>query len=154
MSDASRTRSPHAKLEEFVDCFLGTDHKKELESFTLPHLTRPTREEAPDEALRYLAIVLLYALDERAKDISLIRKQPDVMLCRMAGDKFYDLPAPKEEIASCLFGEIEEMAGLDETKRTGKLVVGIKNDSIQLNITSTLTDLEEEKIVIGLPRLD
>jgi len=153
MSDTSRTRSPHAKLEEFVDCFLETDHKKELESFSLPHLTRPTREEVPDEALRYLAIVLLYALDERAKDISFIRKQPDVMLCRMSGDKFYDVPAPKEEIVSCLFEELEEMAGMDGTKRNGKLIVGLKNDAIELNISSTLTDEGEEKMMIAMPRL-
>jgi hypothetical protein len=153
MSDTQRTRSPHAKLEEFIDCFLNTNHKEELESFTLPHLARPTREEAPDEALRYLALVLLYGLNQRVKDISFVRKQPGRMITRMSGDKFYDVPAPKEEVAEHLFEEIEEMAGIDGTKRNGKLVVGIKNDQVNLKISSLMTDADEEKILIQLPKV-
>jgi hypothetical protein len=148
-----RTRSPHVKLQEFVDCFLDTDHKKELEIFSDPKLTGPTREEVPDEALRYLALVLLYAIDEKIKDISLIRKQPDSSVCRMAGEKFYEVPTPKEEVMATLFEEIEEMAGMDETKRTGKLILGLKDDQIALKLSSTLTDAGEEKIILQLPQL-
>lgn len=153
MSATERTRSPHVKLQEFVDCFLDTDHKKELETFSDPKLTKSIREEVPDEALRYLALTLLFAIDEKAKDISFVRKQPDVTLCRMAGEKFLDVPVPKEEVVTALFEEIEEMAGMDETKRTGKLVVGLKDGEIDLNISSTVTEAGEEKILIQLPQL-
>lgn len=153
MSKIDRTRSPHVKLQEFIDCFLQTDHKKELENFSEPRLTRSTREKVPDEALRYLALLLLYGLNERVKDISVIRKEPDEATCRMSGERFYDIPGPSEEVISCLFDEIEEMAGMDETKRVGKLVLGLKNEEIDLNISSTLTDSGEEKIMIQLPQL-
>lgn len=153
MSKIERTRSPHVKLQEFIDCFLQTDHKKELENFSEPRLMRSTRGKVPDEALRFLALLLLYGLNERVKDISIIRKEPDEAVCRMAGEKFYDIPGPSEEVISCLFDEIEEMAGMDGTKRVGKLVLGLKNDEIDLNISSTLTDLSEEKIMIQLPQL-
>lgn len=151
MDNPERTRSPHVKLQEFVECFVGVDHRKELESFSIPSLTRSMRELVADEALRYLAIVLLYAIDEKGKDISFVRKAPDEAVCRMTGEKFYDIPAPKEEIVASLFSEIEEMAGMDETKRTGKLILGIGNDSIELSISSTVTDAAEEKILIQLP---
>ena len=153
MTGTERTRSPHVKLQEFIDCFLGTDHKLELENFSLPRLTGPIREEVADEALRYLAVLLLYGLSERAGDISIVRKAPDGAVCRMSGDKFYDVPAPKEEVISSLFDEIEEMAGMAATKRVGTLIVGLKNDEIKLNISSTITDAGEEKIMIQLPRL-
>ncbi len=153
MSKIERTRSPHVKLQEFIDCFLQTDHKKELENFSEPRLTRSTREKVPDEALRYLALLLLYGLNERVKDISIIRKEPDKAICRMSGERFYEIPGPSEEVISCLFDEIEEMAGMDETKRVGKLVLGLKNDKIDLNISSTLTDSGEEKIMLQLPQL-
>jgi len=153
MTNTERTRSPHMKLQEFVECFLGTDHKKELETFSSPRLTGPIREEVADEALRYLAVLLLYGIDERAGDISIIRKRPDAAVCRMSGDRFYDVPAPREEIVVSLFDELEEMAGMGETKRVGKLIVGIGNDEIELNISSTVTDEGEEKIMIQLPRL-
>ena len=120
MSDIKKTRSPHVKLQEFLDCFLDTDHEKELESFSSPHMTKPTQEKVPDEALRYLATLLLYGLNERVKDISLVRKEPDAGICRTSGEKFYSIPAPKEEILASLFDEIEEMSGMDETKRTGR----------------------------------
>jgi hypothetical protein len=151
MSDMNRTRSPHVKLQEFVDCFLGSDHEKELEHFSSPHLTGPTQEKVGEEALRYLATLLLYGLNERVKDISLVRKEPDAAVCRMSGEKFYSIPTPKEEIVVSLFNEIEEMSGMDATKRTGKLILGLKNDEIELNIQSTVTDKGEEKIIIHLP---
>jgi len=153
MTSTDRTRSPHVKLQEFVECFLGTDHKKELEAFSEPHMKGPVRENIPDEALRYLALVLLYGLDERAKDISFVRKAPDAAVCRMTGDKFYDIPAPREEVVVALFDQIEEMAGMDSTKRNGTLIVGLKNDEIDLRIASTVTDSGEEKILVQLPRI-
>jgi hypothetical protein len=136
-----------------MDCFVGADHKKELESFKTPSLTGSMREQVADEALRYLAIVILYAIDEKGKDISFIRKAPDAALCRMSGDKFYEIPAPKEEVVASLFSEIEEMAGMDETKRTGTLVLGLGNDQIELKVSSTVTEAREEKIMLQLPSL-
>lgn len=151
MDNPERTRSPHVKLQEFIDCFMDVDHRKELESFSTPSLTRSMREAPAEEALRYLAIVLLYAIDEKAKNVSFVRKAPDAALCRMAGEKFYHIPAPKEEIVVSLFSGIEEMAGMDETRRTGKLVLGIGNDSIELAVSSTVTDAGEEKVLVHLP---
>ncbi|UCD57038.1 MAG: hypothetical protein JSV16_14680 [Candidatus Hydrogenedentota bacterium] len=151
MSSMERTRSPHVKLQEFIDCFLESDYKKELEEFSSPHLMRPTRENVPDEALRYLAVVLLYAIAESAKDISIVRKKPGEAVCRMTGKKFYDIPTPKEEVMVALFEEIEEMASMDRTKRSGKLIIGLKSDEIDLNISSMVTDLGEDKILIQLP---
>jgi hypothetical protein len=71
----------------------------------------------------------------------------------MTGEKFYDIPAPREEVVTSLFDAIEEMAGMDETKRVGKLIVGLKNDEICLSISSTLTDAGGEKIMIQIPAL-
>lgn len=153
MDNTERTRSPHVKLDEFLDCFLQSDYKKELENFSEPHLTGSIREEMPDEALRYLALVLLYAIEERVKDISFIRKAPDAALCRMAGKEFYEIRMPKEELVTALFEEIEDMTGMDETKRKGRLVLGLKSDQIDLEITSTVSDAGEEKMVIHLPPL-
>jgi hypothetical protein len=71
----------------------------------------------------------------------------------MAGDKLYDIPAPKEEVIVSLFDEIEEMAGMSPTKTEGKLILGLKDGEIELNISSSLTDESEEKILIRLPGL-
>ena len=153
MNNTTRTRSSHVKLQEFLECFLNTDHKKELETFSSPRLAGPTREEVADEALRYFAVLLLYGLSERVKDISIVRKEPDAAACRMTGEKFYDIPAPREEVVTSLFDAIEEMAGMDETKRVGKLIIGLNNDEIDLSISSTLADAGGEKIMIQLPAL-
>lgn len=153
MGETERTRSSHVKLQEFIDCFLEADHKKELEGFASPTLTGSIREAVPDEALRYLANVLLFGIDEKGTDISFIRKTPDASLCRMSGEKFHDIPVPKEEVVISLFDAIREMANLDNTKRTGKLILGLRNDQIELDISSTTTDAGEDKIMILLPRL-
>jgi type II secretory ATPase GspE/PulE/Tfp pilus assembly ATPase PilB-like protein len=151
MDSTQRTRSPHVKLQEFLDCYLQSDFKEELEHFSEPHLTGSIREEIPDEALRYFALVLLYAIEERVQDISFVRKAPDSAVCRMIGDNFYEVPAPREEIISALFEEIEEMTGMDTTRRKGKLILGLKDSEIDLEILSTISNEKEEKILIHLP---
>ncbi len=153
MTDIARTRSPHMKLQEFMDCFLDTDFKSRLESFSTPKLTGPTREEIPDEALRYLAIVLLYGLSERVENISFVRGEPDSAVCRMAGENLYDIPAPREEIMTSLFEQVEEMAGLEGSKRDGRLIIGLKNDEIDLRISSAVADGGGEKLIITLPAI-
>jgi hypothetical protein len=153
MTDIARTRSPHVKLQEFMDCYLGTDLKDRLESFSSPKLTGPTREEIPDEALRYLAIALLYGLSERVENISFVRGAPDLAVCRMVGEDLYDIPAPREEIITSLFEQVEEMAGLEGSKRDGRLIIGLKNDEIDLRISSAVADSGGEKLIITLPAI-
>lgn len=153
MVQTDNIRSAHMKLQEFINCFLGTDHKKELENFSTPRLTGPTREEVADEALRFFAITLLYGIDEKVGDISFVRRTPDGGVCRMSGEKFYEFPLPKEEIVTCLFEEIEEMTGMDSTKHTGQIILGLQNDEFALRVSSGATDAGEQKMLIQLPQL-
>lgn len=153
MDSTQRTRSPHVKLQEFMDCYLETDYEKELENFSQPKVMGSIREEAPDEALRYLALVLLYALEERAEDISFIRKSAYQWLCAMTGERSYEVPPAEAEVMSAMLEEIKEMVGIDETKRKGELIVGLKNDQLDLTITSSVSHSGEENIVIHLPPL-
>jgi len=153
MDSTQRTRSPHVKLQEFLECHLQSDFRQELEHFSEPHLTGSIREEVPDEALRYFALVLLYAIEERVQEVSFVRKAPDAAVCRMVGDQYYDVPAPKEEIMAALFEEIEDMTGMSGTKRKGRLILGLQDSEIDLEITSSVTDEGEEKLLIHLPPL-
>jgi hypothetical protein len=52
-----------------------------------------------------------------------------------------------------MFEEIKQMSGIDEKRKKGKLVVGLKNDQINLAITSSSVNSGGEKIVIHLPSL-
>ncbi|GAB4336164.1 MAG: hypothetical protein Kow0099_08990 [Candidatus Abyssubacteria bacterium] len=149
-----RLRSPHVKLQEFLDCFLETDYRKELKRFDRPESLGAVREEdTADEALRYLALVLLYAIDEKAKDIVLATHQPHGSVVKMSGDRFYELPLVERKVLTTLFDEIEEMTGMNEDKRTGKLVVGLRDSEIDLNVTSKAEDSGERKILIQLPQI-
>jgi hypothetical protein len=153
MDNSQRTRSPHLKLEEFLDCYLESDYKNELDHFSEPQLTGSIREDVPDEALRYLALVLLYAIEERVQHVSLIHKGPNISICGMIGESYYEVPTPSEEIMTALFRELKEMTGMDENRQRGKLAIGLRNDQIELKISSTRTDAGEEKVVIYLPPL-
>ncbi len=153
MDSTQRTRSPHVKLQEFMDCYLETEYDKELKNFSQPKVMGSIREEAPDEALRYFALVLLYAMEERVEDISFTRKSAYRWLCSMTGEKTYEVPPAEAEVMSAMFEEIKEMVGIDETKRKGKLILGLKNDQLDLTITSSATPSGEESIVVHLPPL-
>ncbi len=153
MDSTQRTRSPHVKLQEFMDCYLETDYGKQLENFSQPKAVGSIREEAPDEALRYLGLMLLYALEERVEDISFTRRSAHQWVCEMRGEQFYVVPSAEAGVMSALFEEVKEMTGIDETKRKSQLMVGLKDSLLDLTITSSVTPSGEESIVIHLPPL-
>ncbi len=147
-----RLRSPHVKLQEFMDCFLETDYEKELERFSDPGSVGAMREETADEALRYFALVLLHAINEKAKDIILATHGHESIV-KIAGDRFYELPVIEKDVLSALFDEIEEMTGMSEGKRTGRLVVGLRDSELDLNVTSKVEKSGERKVLIQLPQV-
>ena len=65
-------RNYHQRLQEFCDCFMETDFKKELEAASKGVSGDPSGD--PDElGLKFLGITLLYGANEEAKRISLQR---------------------------------------------------------------------------------
>ena len=86
-------RNYHQRLQEFCDCFMETDFKKELEAASKGVSGDPSGD--PDElALKFLGLVILYGANEDAKKITLQRSREGKSLFSVEARGNYQLPPP------------------------------------------------------------
>lgn len=87
-------RNYHQRLQEFCDCFMETDYRKDLEAASKGVSGDPGDD--PDElALKFLGLTLLYGVNEDAKKISLHRSREGKILFSVEARGNYQLPPPQ-----------------------------------------------------------
>jgi hypothetical protein len=125
------TESPHLRLQQQIDCQMEVMPRTALEQWERSGWKEEVGTD-PDEApLKYLALVLLDAIEERAVRLSIEKDQGVTVY----GDKTYALPkAPSFVIARGL-EILREITGLEQAPSgQGILSLGIRNDSLELII--------------------
>src|SRR5512139_3152177 len=91
-------RNYHLRLQEFCDCFMETDPKKELEKASKGVSGDPGGD--PDElALKFLGLGIFYGVSEKAQKISLDRSKDGKVLFSVDARGKYQLPPPSAELA-------------------------------------------------------
>ncbi len=122
--------SPHARLQQQIDCQLEVKPRPVLETWEKAGWKEEPGTDGDEAPLKYLALVLLDAIEERATRISIDRDKGAVVYA----DQTYTLPkAPPEYIARGL-EILREIVGLEESKGEGALSLGIRNDSLEVII--------------------
>jgi hypothetical protein len=122
--------SPHLRLQQQIDCQLEIKPRNALEKWEKSGWTEEPGTDADEAPLKYMALVLLEAIEERAVRLS-VDKDKGVTVF---GDSTYTLPkAPGHFIARGL--EImREISGLEGPAGRGVLSLGIRNDSVEVII--------------------
>jgi hypothetical protein len=125
-----QTESPHSRLQRQVNCHIGVKPQDALvswESFGWNEEPGTDGDEAP---LKYLALVLLEAIESRSVRLSIDRDRGVTIF----GDSTYMLPkAPAMYIARGL-EILREVAGMNTSDARGKISLGVRNDSMDLII--------------------
>ncbi|MFH0826008.1 MAG: hypothetical protein V2B18_24905 [Pseudomonadota bacterium] len=122
--------SPHLRLQQQIDCNLEVHAGSALETWQQDHWKEEPFTDADEAPLKYIALVLLDAIEHKAVRLS-VEKDEGVTVF---ADEPYPLPkAPPEYIARCL-EIIREIAGMERGVAEGTLSLGIRNDSLELII--------------------
>jgi hypothetical protein len=122
--------SPHKRLQEHIDCQLEVTPQAVLEQWKRAGWNEESGTDGDEAPLKLMALYVLEAIKERAVRVTVDKDKGATIY----GDKTYSLEgAPSHFIARGL--EImREIAGMDVPGSTGKIVLGIKNDSLELII--------------------
>ena len=122
------TESPHLRLQQQIDCQLEITPRPALETWEKTGWKEEPGTDADEAPLRYMALVLLDAIEERAVRLSIDKDQGVTVFA----DKTYTLPkAPTHVIARGL-EILREITDLEKPVGQGKLALGIRNDSLEL----------------------
>jgi len=122
------TESPHVRLQQQIDCQMEVIPRSALKAWEEKDWNEEPGTDGDEAPLKYLALVLLDAIEERAVRLAVDKDQGVTVY----GDSEYTLPkAPSHFIARGL-EILREITGLEGPSGQGALSVGIRNNSLEL----------------------
>jgi hypothetical protein len=122
--------NPHLRLQQQIDCQLEVTPRTVLESWEKTGWKQEPGTDLDEAPLKYMALVLLDAIEERAVRFS-VDKDAGVTV---HGNATYTLPKAPTHIIARGLEIIREISGLEGGKGKGTLSLGIRNDSLEVII--------------------
>lgn len=136
----------HQRLQEYCDCYAEADVEFELGHMSRPD-TIPVEGDMTELALRYLALALLTAIEGRAEVLVIAR-----WASRLIGREQCLLATPSDGIVTRAIEIVKQIAGVDRQLPCRRLVLGLRNDHLVLDVEHRVAGREEE-ILFALPDL-
>lgn len=122
--------SSHARLQRQIDCQLETKPQEALTAWEMSGWREEPGTDGDEAPIKYLALVLLEAIESRSVRLSIDRDRGVTIL----GDSTYVLPkAPPMYIARGL-EILREIAGMERGDSQARISLGVRNDSLDLII--------------------
>ncbi|MGW8194940.1 MAG: hypothetical protein ACWGOX_11820 [Desulforhopalus sp.] len=139
MKDSS---SLHQKVQNLCDCFSANDPLKEMSEIQ--------KESDLDEAAqKWLALAVLHGINSDADTISISTTQSgDAKVTAVYRNA--ELPSPGGKIAEKVISTVRDITHIEDISGESPLAFGIRNNSMDLKITST-HEGGREKITITFP---
>lgn len=135
--------SLHKKVQELADCYATNDPLKEMSEL-------PADAEKGDAALKWLALAALHAVTAGAKKIEL-RKSPGGAVTVTAKYSKSTLPSPGEEIGPQIIEAVRGITHLEGDKGKGLVALGIRNDSLEVEVELERKADGEETLELKFP---
>ena len=135
-------RNLHLKVQELCDCYATNDPLKEMSVV----INDGDKDEA---AVKWLALAALHGVNSNAKEVSITRFT-DGEVRVTAKYRESELPSPGSDVGSKILQTVREITHIEGHKGKTPLALGIRNDSIELQVE--LKEKEgREKVTIKFP---
>jgi hypothetical protein len=144
-------RNYHQRLQEFCDCYLETDPKKELEKASKGISGDPGRD-MDELALKFLGPGIFYGASEKVKKISLQRSIDGKVLFTVDSRGQYQLPPPTTQLADRIISIARAITHIDEDQGREPVSFGLRNDRLELTFQFDRKK-EGESLSILFPKL-
>ncbi len=144
-------RNYHLRLQEFCDCYMETDPKKELEKAAKGFSGDPGGD--PDElALKFLGLEIFYGASEKARTISIQRIKDGKVSFTVDAKGKYQLPPPTSQLADRIISIARAITHIDGDQGRLPVSMGLRND--RMDITFQFDRKEGgETFTISFPEL-
>lgn len=122
--------NPHLRLQQQIDCQLEVTPLLALQTWEKSGWKEEPGTDTDEAPLKYMALVLLDAIEDRAKRMSIDRENGVTVF----SETVRSLPKAPSHIIARGLEIIREITGLEGAKGTGVLSLGIRGDSLELTI--------------------
>ncbi len=137
--------SPHLRLQQQIDCQLEVTPRPTLEAWEKAGWKDAPGTDVDESPLKYMALVLLDAIEERAPRLSIDRDEGVTVF----SESTYSLPKAPPHIIARGLEILREITGLEGPVGQGRLALGIRSDSLELIIQK-----DAGKHIINIPGID
>ena len=135
-------RNLHLKVQELCDCYATNDPLKEMSAVK----NDADKEEA---AVKWLALAALHGVNSNAKEVTISRSS-DGGVQVTAKYRESELPSPGSDVGAKIMEAVREITHIEDKKGKTQLALGIRNDSIELQVK--IKEKEgREKVTIEFP---
>jgi hypothetical protein len=141
-SKMKEKRNLHLKVQEMCDCYATGDPLKEMSIVK-------NEEDKDDAAVKWLALAALHGINNNAEEITITRSSEGNVRV-VAEYRESELPSPGSEVGGKIVDALREITHIEEDKGKIPLSLGIRNDSVNLQIKFKAKN-GKEKITIKFP---
>ena len=124
-------RNYHLRLQEFCDCYMETDPKRELEKAAKGVSGDPAGD-LDEHALKFLGLSIFYGVSEKAKSISFQRSKDGKVLFSVDAKGKYQLPPPRIPLVDRIISIGRSITHIDEDQGQLPVALGLRNDRIDV----------------------
>lgn len=144
-------RNLHKRLQEMCDCYLESHYENELKIISEKGVAGDVTGDVAEVALKYLALALLYTLEERCSRL-FIGMAEGAVVSYIQNDQRTTLPSPPRDVAREIIDIVREITHLEEEDATEPLSLGIRESRINLHVV-VHKEAGEEHIVLRFPAI-
>ena len=119
-------RNVHLKVQELCDCYATNDPLKEMS-------TVKNEVDKDEAALKWLALTALHGVNGNAEKITITRSR-DGEISVTAKYRESELPSPGLDVGAKIIETVREVTHIEGDKGSTPLALGIRNDSIELQV--------------------
>ena len=135
-------RNLHLKVQELCDCYATNDPLKEMSIVK-------NDEDKDEAAAKWLALAALHGVNDNAKEVTITRSADGQVMVR-AKYRESELPSPGADVGSKVFDAVREITAIEAGKGKSALALGIRQDSIELEIKFKSKE-DKEMVTIRFP---
>ena len=135
-------RNLHLKVQELCDCYATNDPLKEMSVVK-------NDEDKDEAAAKWLALAALHGVNDNAEAVT-ITKSSDGNINVTATYRQSELPSPGSQVGDKIIETVREITHIEEGKGETPLALGIRQDSIELQVKFK-SDNNEDSVTITFP---
>ena len=124
-------RNYHQRLQEFCDCYMETDPKKELERAAKGISGDPSGD-LDELALKFLGLGIFYGASEKAKKVSIQRSKEGKVLFTVDSRGQYQLDPPSTQVADRVISIARAITHMDKDHGKEPVSMGLRNDRMDI----------------------
>jgi len=136
----------HLKLQEMCDCYMETDFLP-----TMKQMTKVESEDIEEDAIKYLALAIMFAITEKAEKLS-FKQKGDESSAKIKNDEKITLPVPSTAVFGKIFEIMRAILHIEEDEGKMEFSLGLRTGEVDATVQMTKED-SKQSLKIKFPQL-